>query len=325
LPEYQKISLLKSFGFDYRHRYRRTIEHIMDHRDIIASLAPELRERLTEKSDHAGLMHLAVHGGLIVLLGALIVARVPFWWMLMLPQGVLIVFLFTLLHEAVHQTPFRTSWINEFAAWVSGFLLFLPPAWFRYFHFAHHRHTQDPDNDPELASAKPETVWQYVKHVSGLPIWWGAFSGLLLNARDRNRAAYIPPKGYPKVRDEARVMIALYAALLLLSIWLHTAVLVWVWLLPAMIGEPFLRLYLLAEHGRCPLVANMLENTRTTKTTWLVRKLAWNMPYHAEHHSYPGVPFYRLPEFHDVIQAHLKETEDGYIRFNVKYVGGLKG
>lgn len=296
----------------------------MDHRDIIASLTPELRQRLTEKSDYAGLAHLAVHWGLIVLLGVLIAAHVPFWWVLMLPQGVLIVFLFTLLHEAVHQTPFRTPWINELAAWVSGFLLFLPPAWFRYFHFAHHRYTQDPDNDPELASAKPETVWQYVKHVSGLPIWWGAFSGLLLNARDRNRATYIPPKGYPKVRDETRVIIALYAALLVLSVWFHTAVLVWVWLLPAVVGQPFLRLYLLAEHGRCPLVANMLENTRTTKTTWLVRKLAWNMPYHAEHHSYPGVPFYRLPEFHDVIEAHLKEIEDGYIRFNVKYVEGLK-
>jgi len=69
----------------------------------------------------------------------------------------------------------------------------------------------------------------------------------------------------------------------------------------------------------------MLENTRTTKTTWLVRKLAWNMPYHAEHHSYPGVPFYRLPEFHDVIEAHLKEIENGYVRFNVKYVEGMKG
>lgn len=297
----------------------------MDHRDIIASLTPDLRDRLTEKSDRVGLEHLAVHWGLIVLLGVLIAVRVPFWWVLTLPQGILIVFLFTLLHEAVHLTPFRTPWINEMAARVSGFLLFLPPDWFRYFHFAHHRYTQDPENDPELASSKPETVWQYVKHVSGLPIWWGAFSGLVLNARDRNRAAYIPPKGYAKVRNEARVMIALYAALLVLSVWFHTAVLFWVWLLPALIGEPFLRLYLLAEHGRCPFVANMLENTRTTKTTWLVRKLAWNMPYHAEHHSYPGVPFYRLPEFHDVIEAHLKEVEDGYVRFNVKYVEGLKG
>jgi fatty acid desaturase len=295
----------------------------MDHRTIIASLTPELRDRLTEKSDRAGLLHLAAHWGLIVALGALIVARVPFWWALMLPQGILVVFLFTLLHEAVHQTPFRTAWINEMVARVCGFILCLPSDWFRYFHFAHHRYTQDPENDPELASPKPETMWQYIKHVSGVPIWWSAISGLVINALDRNRAAYIPPKGFAKVRTEARVMILLYAVLLGLSLYFQTAALVWVWLLPALIGEPFLRIYLLAEHGRCPFVANMLENTRTTRTNWLVRKLAWNMPYHAEHHSYPGVPFYRLPEFHAVIENQLKEVEDGYVRFNVKYIEGL--
>jgi fatty acid desaturase len=101
-------------------------------------------------------------------------------------------------------------------------------------------------------------------------------------------------------------------------------VLLWVWIVPALIGQPFLRLYLLAEHGRCPFVANMLENTRTTATTWVVRKLAWNMPYHAEHHSYPAVPFHKLPEFHAIVEAHLKETENGYVRFNAKYVAALK-
>jgi fatty acid desaturase len=295
----------------------------MDHRTIIASLSPEVRDRLTEKSDRAGLIHLAVHWGLIAIMGALIIAGVPFWWVLLLPQGVLIVFLFTLLHEAVHLTPFRTPWLNNLAARVSGFLLFLPSDWFRYFHFAHHRYTQDPENDPELASPKPDTLMQYVVHVSGIPVYWSEIKGLFVNALDRNRASYIPPKGYPKVRNEARVMLALYAVLAALSIYFHSAMLVWVWLLPALIGQPFLRLYLLAEHGRCAFVANMLENTRTTKTTWLVRKLAWNMPYHAEHHSYPGVPFHRLPEFHAIIEDQLKVVENGYVRFNARYIEGL--
>jgi fatty acid desaturase len=295
----------------------------MDHRAIIASLTPEQRDRLTEKSDRAGLTHLVVHWGLIMGLGALIAAKVPLWWLLMVPQGILIVFLFTLLHEAVHLTPFRTPWLNNLAARVSGFLLFLPSDWFRYFHFAHHRYTQDPDNDPELTSPKPETVMEYIVHVSGIPVYLGEIRGLFVNAGDRNRSSYIPPKGYPKVRDEARVMLALYAALAALSIYFQSALLIWVWLLPALLGQPFLRFYLLAEHGRCAFVANMLENTRTTKTTWLVRKLAWNMPYHAEHHSYPGVPFHRLPEFHAVIENHLKEVESGYVRFNVRYIEGL--
>jgi fatty acid desaturase len=296
----------------------------MDHRTIIASLTPEQRDRLTEKSDRAGLAQLAVHWGLIVLLGIAIAVRVPFWWLLLLPQGIFIVFLFTLLHEAVHLTPFRSAWLNALAARVSGFLILLPSDWFRYFHFAHHRYTQDPENDPELATPKPETLSQYIVHVSGIPVWWSAIKGLFINAADRNRAPYIPPKGYSKVKTEARIMLALYLLLALVSVYFESVLLFWTWVLPALIGEPFLRLYLLAEHGRCPFVANMLENTRTTKTTWLVRKLAWNMPYHAEHHSYPGVPFHRLPEFHAIVESHLKEVEDGYVRFNAKYVEGLR-
>ena len=68
----------------------------------------------------------------------------------------------------------------------------------------------------------------------------------------------------------------------------------------------------------------MLENTRTTFTTRLMRFLAWNMPYHAEHHAYPIVPFHKLPAFHAIAQAHLKETERGYIRFNRKFMSVLR-
>jgi fatty acid desaturase len=296
----------------------------MDHRAIIASLTQEQRNRLTAKSDRAGLAHLAVHWGLIILIGSAIALGVPFWWALLLPQGILIVFQFTLLHEAVHLTPFRSAWLNELAARVTSFLLILPSDWFRYFHFAHHRYTQDPENDPELATPKPETLLQYVVHVSGMPVWWGAIKGLFINAADRNRAAYIPPKGYAKVKGEARVMIGLYALAAGVSVYFHSTLLLWIWVVPALIGQPFLRLYLLAEHGRCPFVANMLENSRTTRTTWLVRKLAWNMPYHAEHHSYPGVPFHSLPEFHALIERHLNEVEDGYVRFNAKYIDALQ-
>ena len=90
-----------------------------------------------------------------------------------------------------------------------------------------------------------------------------------------------------------------------LAIW---PVLFWVWILPCLPGQPVLRLYLLAEHGRCPFVADMLKNTRTTFTNRIVRFLAWNMPYHVEHHTLPQVPFHRLPDLHDRMQPHLKVT-----------------
>jgi fatty acid desaturase len=227
------------------------------------------------------------------------------------------------MHEAAHRTAFATGWINDAVARAAGFLLLIPPEWFRHFHFAHHRHTQDPARDPELAHPKPDGWPAYVLHVSGLPVWWGAVRVLVANAGGGGDERFVPNAARGALTREARVMLGGYAALTLASLAAGSAFLVWVWLLPAVLGQPFLRLFLLAEHGRCPAVANMFENSRTTFTTQAMRVLSWNMPYHAEHHTWPAVPFHRLPALHRLASAHLRITEEGYVRFNRAYATGL--
>ncbi|AKI01321.1 fatty acid desaturase [Hoeflea sp. IMCC20628] len=297
----------------------------MDHKSFLASLSAEQCRDLTETSDRRGLAHLALHFGAIALVGTLIVAQVPFWPVLMLPQGIFLVFLFTLLHEASHQTPFRSPWLNTFVAQISGFLTLLPPRWFRYFHFAHHRYTQIPGKDPELATPKPEGWRQYLVHVSGMPVWISHIGTLIRNAAGRCEDAFVPVGKRRAVRNEARMMLGAYMALLLACLALRSPVLIYVWIVPALLGQPFLRLYLLAEHGRCAYVANMLENSRTTFTNAAVRRLAWNMPYHAEHHAYPTVPFHKLPDLHKLTAEHLKVTEPGYASFHARYAPQLSG
>src|SRR5690606_37728543 len=127
-----------------------------------------------------------------------------------------------------------------------------------------------------------------------------------------------PPRGKSKVVRETRLLLAVYALLAIASLAADSAILLWVWLIPLVLGQPFLRAYLLAEHTLCPHVADMFANTRTTFTNRLVRFFAWNMPFHAEHHAYPGVPFHKLPLFHRMVRRHLRSTEDGYRRFHAK-------
>ena len=294
----------------------------MTHDELLKSLPAETRNALMQRSDAAGLRHLAGHVGAIVLIGGLIAIGVPFWPLLLPIQGVLLVFLFTLQHECTHQTPFHSKSLNEIIGHASGFLIFQPYIWFRYFHLAHHRHTNDPARDPELLSgAKPETQHAYLWHVIGLHVLIGAAKLQIRNAFLDPREIYLPERVVPRVRLEARLMLTGCAALLILAgPWL-----IWVWLLPLLLGQPFLRLYLLAEHGRCPHVANMLENTRTTFTTRLVRFVAWNMPFHIEHHSAPNVPFHHLPALHRKMKAHLVSTSPGYVSFNRDYFGSLDG
>jgi len=73
------------------------------------------------------------------------------------------------------------------------------------------------------------------------------------------------------------------------------------WVLPSLIGQVFLRFYFLHEHRGCPLGSFMFSVTRTTYTSWLICALAWNMPFHAEHHAWPTIPFHLLPSLHETI------------------------
>lgn len=286
----------------------------MNHKAFLSSLPADTRAALVERSTLAGLVHLAGHLGAILLVGGLIAAG---WWWLIPVQGVLLIFLFTLEHEATHKTPFASLPLNEIVGHACGFLLLLPFGWFRLFHLAHHRFTNLP-GDPELASPKPETLRQWVWHVSGVPYWVGMAGVVWRLALGRERADYLPEGALPRLARESRWMLAGYVVCGLSL--LVTPVLLWVWVVPVALGQPVLRLYLLAEHGDCPQVADMFLNTRTTFTTAVVRFLAWNMPYHTEHHVFPAVPFHRLPALHRMMKAHLGVTAAGYATFTKGYL-----
>ncbi|MEP4431285.1 MAG: fatty acid desaturase [Hyphomicrobiales bacterium] len=289
------------------------------HKDLIASLTEEQRAQILQKSDRAGLLHLALYLGALALCSAILLLQPPLYLLALVPQGILLVFLFTTLHETIHQTAFRSRQLNDAVAFFCGFLIFLPPTYFRYFHFAHHRHTHDPDRDPELASPKPDTLAAYLWAMTGLPEFISRPQIIVQNAMRQSQDTFVPPKGRAKVRREAVLFCALYGLVIALGAlagWQHIIML---WLLPLVVGGPFLRVYLLAEHALCPNVSNMLHNTRTTFTNRIVRFVAWNMPYHIVHHAYPAVPFHKLPEFHNIAKDHLGVTADGYVRFNQTY------
>ncbi|MEP4195739.1 MAG: fatty acid desaturase [Aliishimia sp.] len=283
-------------------------------------MTQEQRENLSARSDAKGLRHLAGHWGAIVLCASLIFMGAPIWQICLVVQGILLVFLFTLLHETSHKTPFKNGWINDVVGHICGFVLFLPANWFRYFHFAHHKFTQIPGKDPELESPKPNTWGQYIWHVSGVPIWISHARTLIENAAGRRHANYVPKARRSNVTKESRLYLLGYALLLGTSVGQSSSLLFYIWILPMVLGQPFLRLYLLAEHGRCPTVANMFENTRTTFTNKLVRAVAWNMPFHTEHHTFPSVPFHNLPDLHLLLEPHMLARADGYAEFNKSYI-----
>jgi fatty acid desaturase len=59
-------------------------------------------------------------------------------------------------------------------------------------------------------------------------------------------------------------------------------------------------------------------------TSPLVRLLMWNMPYHAEHHLYPFIPFHRLAAAHAAIKTQLAYVQPGYARWHRGYMKELQ-
>ncbi len=282
----------------------------------VAPPSPEELAILRRRSDAKGLTRLAAHLGALALTGALVTALRDDAWVVgaLWLHGVVLVFLFAPLHETIHYTAFASRWINRRVADVIGFLMLLPSRYFRAFHLAHHRFTQDPERDPELASPKPATLRGLLLALSGLPLWRERIATTLRHARGRIDEPFIEPAHRRRISWEARAHLALYLGAAATSLALKTDALLVYWVVPILIAQPMLRIFLLAEHTGCPLVPDMLRNSRTTRTNALVRFLAWNMPYHSEHHAYAAVPFHALPALHERLKERIAVQSPGYAR-----------
>ena len=289
-------------------------------------LSDDALTRLVERSDRKGLVHLALHVLTIAAAGAIYASAFDTAWMFPAAwlYGTTLVFLFAPLHETVHYTAFRSRRLNRVVSSVCGWILVLPPRYFRAFHLEHHRYTQDPERDPELAVAPPATRYDYLWRVSGLEYWTSRIRTTLVHAAGRVTEPYITPSERTAVVREARIYLASYAALAAVSTAAGGAAVLWLWLVPVVLGQPMLRLYLLAEHTGCPMVPDMLANSRTVHTNAIVRFLAWNMPYHAEHHAYAAIPFHALPRAHAALGPYVRVRSQGYARVHRELIRDLR-
>ena len=274
---------------------------------------------LSQRSDLRGALQLGAHAGCMSATTLLIFLTRSYWYLLlpaMALHGITIVTMFAPMHECVHRSAFSTRAANDAVAWIAGVLSFYNSTFYRYFHAQHHRYTQDPERDPELLYPKAAGWRQYLKEMTGINFW-------LVRAMDYPRVAVGRMRQMPFVPNAGRRPIALSMSIQLLiyaagaaSLALGSRTVLYYWFLPAILAQPFLRALLIVEHSGCSLDRNGLTNTRTTLTAFPIRLLMWNMPYHAEHHLYPAVPFYRLPAVHREIRANLAHIAPSYTAAN---------
>ena len=294
----------------------------------VQDLVPrKILNKMMKRSNTSALLFLCIHLIYLAVTGyGLYLAIDTSWWLMMsIIYGLGIVHLFSPQHEFSHRTAFKNRWINDFFGWTFGLIIALPPVFFRWEHTDHHSYTQDIEKDPELIPT-PSSFLTYLWYITSVPYWMGFFKSFiphLLAIIPEKEAVFIPDTERWKVIWEARFMLILYSTIAYLSLYYNSTIAVEYWLLPRLIAEPLMRMVRYTEHAGCPLNNNILENTRTTLVIAPYRWLAWNMPYHAEHHMAPSLPFHALPELHEHVKDKLVGTDNGFIHAHLDIIRAI--
>ena len=216
------------------------------------------------------------------------------WVPLALVQGFTIFNFTVLLHEVVHHTIFQRR--RELAERVLGFLYAVPSgissSQFTRWHLDHHAELGSDEDDPKRAHLSPKRNARWYKLLYCTP----ALFPIYFRAARREGAGY-PPELQRRIRFERNVSTAAHLAALA-SIWyafgfyaaLRTSIIPVFFVFPVAFT-----LNRLGQHYDIDPTDPAKWGT-LMKGHWFWNFVFLNSNYHLEHHYFPGVPFYRLPE-----------------------------
>jgi len=305
-----------------------TQEPFDDILDTDALIAPEHLSELRVRSDAPSLRRLSAHTLALAFAVGLVVVVHGTWWAV--PATVLLAALiasiFAPFHECTHQTAFATARLNRLGAVSTGILAGQSAAGYRGFHLTHHRYTQDPARDPEIATEPatadwPTAWWRWLRMVT--------HTGILLGKLKLMTAAWLRPSAIPDLPDvdtarrtiaELRVAGALWFGLLVAGLLGVGGALEIV--AAFVLSHLFLGVWLQTEHTGRGFDGSILTRTRTVETLAPVRYFLWNMNYHAEHHAWPAVPWHALPRVHALVRSHVDEAP-GYLALHREVFAGV--
>ncbi len=281
----------------------------------------ERLDALSQRSNVKGLLQLLSHLGALAVCSYALLQLWGTWWAApaFFVQGVLISFLFACQHETNHNTAFASRWLNLWVSRFCGFVLLYPCDYEKLLHFAHHRHTQVDDKDPELL-ARPafDRVGQYLASMSSVPFFLARLRSLVLHAWGEVAGWYLTDAQKRHITTATRWHWVGYAAIAGSALWMKSWWPLTFWIGPYVCTRWVYWIQGLQEHLGLTHRDNTLLNTRTSETNAIMRWLNWNMTYHTVHHTFPAAPFHALPELHREVTAVYPHTlpKSTYWRFH---------
>lgn len=216
-------------------------------------------------------------------------------------------------HELFHGTVFSSRKLNTFLFRLFSILTWNNYGYFEVTHWKHHKDTllpDDPEGNPTVGLRKSEFLWLLTFDFPSLSRRLKVLMLNVFGVVPGPLGATLFSKGTPQraaMVNAARVIVAfhlLLATLFLLSGAVYLILLVSL----ATFCVTFLnRLFAVAQHYGTEVVPHpdYLLTTRTVVLDPVSSFLYANMNYHIEHHFFPSIPYYNLPQVHGHLRRKL--------------------
>ena len=267
---------------------------------------------LVQRADQPAIRDTLILFGLMALFAGTAIALMPSWWSVpfWLAYGVLYgSAMDSRWHECGHGTAFKTRWMNKVVYHIACFCIMRDPYCWRYSHIRHHSDTIIVGRDPEIAIMRPVMVLKMLANLVGIMDVKDGVNRMYIHAKGKmlpDEETYVADVLYPKTFRTARIWLAIYALTILAAILFQSWIPVLLIGLPRLYGCWHMVICGWLQHGG--LRDNAIDhrlNSRTVYMNPVSRFIYWNMNYHVEHHMFPLVPYYRLPELHEICRHDL--------------------
>lgn len=202
-------------------------------------------------------------------------------------------------HEGVHGVlSYNKTW-NHFLSAMCAMPVLQNFAAYRVLHLKHHKHL-GLEGDPDHYDNYTSWTWLvFAMHWGRLLLGYPAY------------VTAIPILGFRQGTITDRIYILLELGLMAVIIYLicisplSWILLLHMWLVPMIIINTMVNIRGMSQHTLLEHESDTIRGTRTILTNPITTFFMCNENYHLEHHLYPNIPWYNLPQTHRQLKQEL--------------------
>lgn len=239
----------------------------------------------------------------------------PLGWAMAIPLALATAFHSSLQHEILHGHPTRSAQVNEALVFLP-LGLFIPYRRFRDLHIWHHNDERltDPYDDPESFYIEISTWRRLGAPFRLLLLANSSFAGRMLFGPSLSIAGFVRSETWRLWQGEQGVRRAwgLHAlGLVPVLAILHVAG-ISLWFYTICVAYPAMSLIMMRSYIEHRAAEAASHRSVFIEEHWFWRLMFLNNNFHSVHHSYPAVPWYRIPAIWRREQSQVLMRNGGY-------------